>query len=170
MEDNKCEKKIKTGRNLIIIPLLITGICGWLDIWTNITSGAFCGYSWIEITTSIIRCAMGYLFPSLLSLVITMVWQQVTTEEDSPYGVEPGKIGIAVICTVLYSTVFITCLIKYNIHTAITLLVVTLAYIIWSYCVCLDKRLKIKSKNDMNEDELLQAHIKKYNKKRRKTK
>ncbi len=170
MEENKSEKKIKTGKNLIIIPLLITVICGWLDIWTNITSGAFYGYSLTEIVIDIIRCAMGYLFPSLLSLVITMVWQQIIAEEDAPYGVETGKIGVAVICTVLYSTIFITCLIKYNIQTAIILLVVTIAYIIWSYCVCLDKRLKMKNKNDMNEDELLQTYINKYNKKRRQMK
>lgn len=166
MEDNKNKKKIKEGRNLIIIPLLITVICAWLDIWTKIASNAFSNYRWTECITDIIRCAIGYLFPSLLSLVIAMVWQQVTMEEDMPYGVEPRKIGVAIIFTVIYSTVFITCLIKYNIQTAIVLLFGTVAYVIWFYRVCLDERLK--RKKDMSEDEMLQVYLKKNNQRRRK--
>lgn len=169
MENNKDEIKIREGRYLIVIPILITFICGWLDIWTNIASGAFTEYNLTEITTSLIRCAMGYLFPSLLSVVIAMIWQQVTMK-DTPYGVEPGKIGTSVILTALYSTAFITCLIKYNIITAIILLIGTIIYIIWFYKVCLDKRLKFKNKNDMNEDELLQFYLNKTITKRRESK
>ena len=169
MENNKDEIKIREGRYLIAIPILITFICCWLDIWTNITSGGFNGYDLIEFITNLIRCAMGYLFPSLLSIVVAMIWQQVTMK-DTPYGVEPGKIGISVILTVLYSTAFITCLIKYNITTAIILLIGTIIYIIWFYKVCLDRRLKFKNKNDMNEDELLQSYLNKATKKRRRFK
>lgn len=160
MENDKDEIKIREGRYLIAIPILITVICGWLDIWTNITSGIFKECGGVEIATSIIRCAMGYLFPSLLSIVIAMVWQQVSMK-DTPYGVEPGKIGTSVIWTVVYSVIFITCLIKYNITTAIILLSGTIAYVIWFYRVCLDKRLKHKNKNDMSEDELLLVYLNK---------
>lgn len=166
MEDNKNKKKIKEGRNLIIIPLLISVICAWLDIWTKIASNAFSNYRWTECITDIIRCAIGYLFPSLLSLVIAMVWQQVTMEEDIPYGVEPRKIRVAIIWTVIYSAGFISCLIMYNIQTAIVLLFLTVGYVIWFYRVCLDERLK--RKNDMSEDEMLQVYLKKNNQRRRK--
>lgn len=158
MENNKDENKIKEGRYLIAIPILITLVCGWLDIWTNISSGAYKDYNSLEIITNLIRCAMGYLFPSLISIVIAMVWQQITMK-DTPYGVEPDKIATSIILTVIYSTFFITCLIKYNIITALILLFITISYIIWFYKVCLDKRLKPKNKNDMNEDELLQCYI-----------
>jgi len=167
MKTNEEKIKVKEGRYLIIIPLLITVICGWLDVWTNYTSGEFTDQSFYEMAKNIIRCAMGYLFPSLLSIVIAMIWQQSTmNNEDAPYGVEAGKIGPAIIWTALYSTVFLTCIINYDFTTAIALLTATLIYIVWFYISYLDKRLKIKSKNDMNEEELLSVYLNKNNKKR----
>lgn len=190
MEETNEQIKIKEARYLIIIPLIITFVCAWLDIWTNYSMGEYSkeavkttvqaivsleegqdslskqivtidildGQKWVASVTSIIRCCMGYLFPSLLSIVTAMIWQQVSLK-DKPYGVGKGKVGATVIVTVFYSTIFITCLIKYNIFSAIVLCVFTLIYIIWFWIYGLDEHIKSKSKNKMTQDELIEYYL-----------
>lgn len=179
--------KIKEAIYLIIIPIIITAACAWIDIWTNINSNAYTQetviasveaaineldttkesvkinlYSdigWQSATTSIIRCIMGYFFPSLVSIIIVMIWQQ-TDQRNTSYGLERSKIFWAVITTLIYSLVFITCLIKYNLITAIILCVTTILYILWYLRWGLDRRI-FKNKKDMTQDEILEYHLNK---------
>lgn len=160
MEDTKKQRKINEARYLIVIPLVITIICLWLDVWTSYANGVYTDKNtnsskgdmigtfvlqnetenpvivynihndtdWIDNAATIIRCGMGYLFPSLLSIVIVMIWQQINPLEET-YGVQKAKTGWSLFATVLYSVIFITCLIKYNIGTALFVVLSSIIYI-----------------------------------------
>lgn len=113
-EANKERKKIKDAWNCIVIPLIVTVICAWLDIYAGAATGEYINgslnfddavnvgsfvtseskstmevfivkslnYGSQDWFPGVIRCAVGYLFPSLISLVIVMMWQQISMEEN----------------------------------------------------------------------------------------
>lgn len=114
--------------------------------------------NWIDHVATVIRCGMGYLFPSLLSIVVAMIWQQQGSSEEL-YGVRRGKIGYSVLTTVAYSVVFITCLIKYNIGTALAAVLALAMYVWYVYTFCIDERIKPKKKSQMSSDELLLHYL-----------
>ena len=192
MENAKKQRKINEVRYLIVIPLVITVICLWLDVWTSYANGSYTDkdtgvskgemigqfvlqsetenpvvvYSvhndvnWIDNITSIIRCGLGYLFPALLSIVIVMIWQQINSKGET-YGVQRAKTGWSLAATVLYSLIFITCLIKYNIWTALFVVLSSVIYIWYVYTYCLDERIKPRHKSQMTGDEILLQYLNK---------
>lgn len=192
MENAKKQRKINEARYLIVIPLIITIICLWLDIWTSYANGSYSDKNTgvskgemigqfvlqgetenlvvvygvhneanvIDNVASIIRCGMGYLFPSLLSIVIVMIWQQINSSGET-YGVQRAKMSRSLAATVLYSLIFITCLIKYNIWTALFVVLSSVIYIWYVYTYCLDERIKPRHKSQMTGDEILLQHLNK---------
>lgn len=159
MGEKKEQVKIKEARYLIIIPMLITIGCAWFDFLTNYVAGAYAQNGIRDNVLEIIRLCMGYFFPSLLSIVVAMIWQQGCMKDDI-YGLKEDKIGECVIATVIYSVAFLSCLIKYNIVTAITFCIVTVIYGRWIYINCLNEKIKLKDKKEMSEDELLKRYMK----------
>lgn len=165
MEDKNEQVKIKEARYLIIIPLLITVVCAWLDFFTNYAAGAYAHHCIIDNVLEIIRLCMGYFFPSLLSIVVAMIWQQGCMKDDV-YGLREDKIGWCVIATVFYSVFFVSCLIKYNLATAITFCIATVIYGRWIYVNCLNEKIKFKNKKDMTEEELLKRYVKRISRRK----
>lgn len=108
----------------------------------------------------IVRCAMGYLFPSLISIVIAMIWQQVSMEEK-PYGIIPNKVFGSLIVTLLYSVLFISCLFMFNDITAILICLCSAGYAFYIGKYCLDKRILARNKNKMKQDELIEIYVEK---------
>lgn len=109
---------------------------------------------------NIVRCAMGYLFPSLISCVIAMIWQQVSLEEK-PYGIAENRVFHSIIATVIYSFIFIIGLIAYNVVTAVLMCITSLIYSVYIYKECLDKRILSKQKDEKTEEELLTEFVNK---------
>ena len=182
MDENE-KIKIKEARYLIIIPLVITVICLWFDILTNFVAGEYkkeiitttvvamldtavesnnvvveilTETNWVDNLASILRCGIGYLFPSLLSIVVAMIWQQINLKDNS-YNLNKKKTAKTIFATVLYSVAFISCLISYNAITATIFCVVSFIYIIWFYNNGLDNRIKIKK--DMSEDDFYAQYV-----------
>lgn len=57
MDDKNEQVKIKEARYLIIIPLLITVVCAWLDFWTNYEAGTYAQNSIkYNLVTAIVFC------------------------------------------------------------------------------------------------------------------
>lgn len=186
------EGKVKEARYLIVIPMLVTLVCAWLDIWTNYASGMYTAtvndfingkyigtfmlqdgtdgvvtvyqhmpiMQGVTIFISVVRCVIGYLVPSILSIIIAMVWQQ-TVLKVKPYGLQSDKVGKAMFATVFYTLAFISCLIKYNLFTAIFVIIASFVYIFYIYAKCIDNRIKPKKKYEMTENELLLSHLNK---------
>lgn len=181
MENTKEEERIKKAKEFIWLPLFITVICAWLDMWTNYSSGAY-DIQQVEIEVkniiglniennqvkllvdlgknniymTAIRCGAGYFFPSVISIVIAMISERINTNDES-YGVMKEKVGSSLVATVIYSTLFLTCLIKYNVITATILVVSSIVYVIYIYS-CLDEKIRPTLKKDKNQRELLIEH------------
>ena len=152
MENNNEELKITEARYLIIIPIIITIVCGILDIVANISDDVYKSMIPYDVAVNILRSVIGYLFPSLLSIVVAMLWQQRFKREDL-YGIKEDKCGYCLIVTVFYGTCFIACLMVYNLVTAIIFIALTIGYCVIIYKKCLNE--KIVSKEKKTQEELL---------------
>ena len=106
----------------------------------------------------IARCAIGYLFSSLISIVIAMIWQQVSMEEK-PYGIVHNKVFSSLIATLLYSVLFISCLFMFNNITAAVICLGSAVYAFYIGKYCLDKRILIRDKNKMKQVDFLENYI-----------
>ena len=91
---------------------------------------------------------------------LIMIWQQINPSEVT-YGIPRAKIGRSLFATVLYSVVFITCLIIYNIWTALFVILSSSIYIWYVYTYCLDERIKPKRKSQMTGDEIILQYLNK---------
>ena len=184
------QRKVKEAWYFIAIPLIISIVCAWLDIYASFVTGEYNNASLnfdnainvgsfitnesettgeIIIVKSItyshgngfhkiIRCAMGYLFPSLISIVIAMIWQQVSMEEK-PYGIISNKVFGSLIATLLYSVLFVSCLFMFNNTTAILICICSAVYAFYIGKHCLDKRILARDKNKMKQDEFIEDYI-----------
>lgn len=153
MEENAEQFKITEARYLMIIPLLITGACAALDIVTNFKYGNFQCMGWYEFAHTIFRCIIGYFFPSVLSLVIVMLWQQRVKREDI-FGIRKETVGYCAVITVVIGIVFIICLILCYWFTDFIFLICMIAYGKSIYS-CLNEKVKGKRKEDKTQEELL---------------
>lgn len=176
--------KIKEARYLIAIPLMVTAICLWLDLLTSYVYGNYEKETITKTVTAVVssmtgkedivvniinegnwknvletglRCAIGYLFPSLLSITVALIWQQISIKDT--YALKNSKTGPVLVATVFYGLAFVSCLIAYNYITAVLFCLATAVYVIWFYCKGLDERIKPKNKIDMSEEELLGVFI-----------
>lgn len=160
MEDNNEKTKTTEARYIIIIPLFITVICGVLDLITVIDDLNE-KIHWFEFLNTTFRSAIGYAFPSLISIIIVMLYQQGILKREDLYGIKQNCIGICTGVTVCYSAFFIFCLVIYNLVTAIIFIALTIAYCIFIYKICLNE--KITTKEAKSQEELLSDFIQKNN-------
>lgn len=193
MEERSIEqRKLKEAWYFIVIPLIISAVCAWLDIQASFVTGEYdkgslsfdnaknvgsfitdesettreifivksLTYDNENIFNKVIRCALGYFVPSLISIVIVMIWQQ-TTMEEQPYGLNRNKVFNAVVVTVLYSVLFISCLFMFNNITAAAMCLFSLAYAFYIGRFCLDKRILFQDKNKMSEEDFYKNFVNK---------
>lgn len=153
MEENKEEFKISEARYVIVIPILITCICVVLDIVANISAGYFDDMRVIEIAENICRNIVGYFFPSILSIVIVMLWQKRVKREDI-YGIKNDKVGYCVIITCVFSTCFIIYLMLFKVFTAVVFIIGMGIYSILIY-KCLNEEIKVKNKKYKTQEDYL---------------
>lgn len=152
MNDEGERKKIQEARYIMFVPILITVICAWLDIWCTYSSGEYVNSTCREIFLSITRCIYGYFFPSFVSMIIPLVLQQLFSE-NKQYGLQKNKIGFSVLFLVIYCVIFITCLINFNVTTSIIFMISTFVYIgvTWNYC--LDNEIKHLPNPNLEKEE-----------------
>lgn len=147
--DTNERKRIQQTRYLIFVPILITVICAWLDIWCTYSSGAYDQMDIESRFVSITRCIYGYFFPSFISLIIPLLIQQLLSDEKQ-YGIPKKKVSKTILFLVLYCVIYITCLINFYIFTSCVFLASSVIYIVVTWVYSLDTRIKHLPKDDMD--------------------
>lgn len=147
------EVKIVEARYLIIIPILITGVCVVIDIVANISHDYYKCMNICEIAENISRCIISSFFPSLISIVIVMLWQRRFDRSDI-YGIKKGRVGYGAMLTVVLGLFYIVCLMLFGLVAAIVFII---CMVIYCKCIytCLNEEIKVKRKEDKTQEELL---------------
>lgn len=130
MADTKDNKKLKETKFIIFIPIFITIICAWLDIW----------FTKYESFLLILKCIYTYFFPSIVGLMVTLIIQKAYYNQKS-YGIAENRIFLSSIFLAIYCVIFVTCLSSYNFGTALFFGISSFLYIIIVLRFCLDKNI-----------------------------
>lgn len=140
MASTKDDRKLKETKFVIFIPIFITAICAWFDIW-------FTNY---ESFLLIVRCIYTYFFPSIAGLMVTLIIQKAFYNQEA-YGIAENRIFLSSIFLAIYCVIFLSCLSNYNFGTALLFGVSSFLYIIIVVVFCLDKNI-IHSSDPVKEE------------------
>lgn len=128
---DKNSQKIKETKFIIFIPIFVTAICAWFDLWFN--------KSELDLLC-ISKTIYTYFFPSIASTMITLIIQKSFYDKKS-YGIESGMIAFSSIILVVYSVIFVSCISQFNYSTSIIFGGFSLLYISVTWNFCLDKKI-----------------------------
>ena len=131
MTNTKDVKKISEVRLVLFIPLLVTAICAWFDIYLS-------GEEYDILSIS--KIIYTYFFPSIASSMITLIIQKAFYKNDF-CGIDENKIGLSSLLLVAYGVIFISCLSRFNWISAIVFGVFSFIYMIVTWFCCLDKEI-----------------------------
>lgn len=147
------EVKVVEARYLIIIPILVTVVCAVIDTVANISHDYYKCMNIYEIAENISRCIIGYFFPSLISIVVVMLWQR-RFERTDIYGIKPDRVEYGTMITVFLGLFYIVCLMLYCLVVAIIFIICMGIYCKCIYS-CLNDEIKVKRKEDKTQEDLL---------------
>lgn len=143
-------EKVKETRFVIFTPFLITAICAWFDIW--FTKDV---YNFLDILKTIYT----YFFPSIVSIMITLIAQQMIYKNEFCSIIEK-KLALSIILLVIYGVVYITWLSRCDMCLSIIFGILSLGYIFVTWFFCLDRKLTHMNENiDVKEKKAFERII-----------
>lgn len=130
---------------MLWLPFVISFACVVFDIAGGVIGGIYQNISFVTIT----RTIMGYLFPTIIACVITLICQ--TKTKDYNLGIKQEMFYTAIMTTILYFIFFIVYLImnKYYTIMSILIILITIGYALIFYNYFIDDMLKISLKDNI---------------------
>lgn len=139
---NESKEKIRETRFVLFIPLLITAICAWFDLWLFEQN--------LELLT-IFKTIYAYFFPSISSSMVTLIIQKAVYN-DNYCSIADNRIVLSSLSLIFYSVFFLSCLAQFNLISAIVFGVISVIYMIITWFFCLDRKITHALKDPISEE------------------
>lgn len=134
--------KIRETRFILFIPLLITAICAWFDLWLSRQK-----LDALLVSKTIYT----YFFPSIASSMVTLIIQK-SVYDDTSCSIADNKTFLSCIALIIYCVVFLSCLSQFNQISAIVFGVSSFIYMVITWFFCLDKKITKKTKDPKTKE------------------